>query len=106
MERRPALNSVTGSMLMEKRLYMVYDLIACTVIGTPILERADAAAMRAFNDALAHPESLLGQHPKDFNLLYVGSISEDGLILPVLGDSPQIIATGASWLNLKESANA
>jgi hypothetical protein len=93
-------------MLMEKRLYMVYDVIACTIIGTPILERADAAAMRAFNDALANPESLLGQHPKDFNLLYLGSISADGALYPAPGDSGQIIATGASWLNLKESANA
>ncbi|WNK13787.1 MAG: nonstructural protein [Microvirus sp.] len=88
---------------MNKRLYMVYDLVANTVLGGIMLENADAPAMRAFNDALGNKESLLGQHPKDFNLLYLGEIAEDGTIHDC---GPDIIATGASWSTLRETENA
>ncbi|WNK13261.1 MAG: nonstructural protein [Microvirus sp.] len=89
---------------MNKRLYMVYDLIASTVLPTVILESADAPAMRSFNDALANSQSLLGQHPADFNLLCIGEVTDQGILLPT-GDLP-VIATGAAWLNLKGADNA
>jgi len=87
---------------MNKRLYMVYDLVASTVLGGIMLETADAPAMRAFNDALGNKESLLGQHPRDFNLLYLGDIDDAGQLHPI---APEIIATGASWQTMRESDN-
>jgi len=90
---------------MNKRLYMVYDIIAGTVLPSVIVENADAPAMRAFNDALNNPQSLLGQHPADFKLLFIGETNETGLIVPQL-DCPATIATGAAWLTQKEQNNA
>lgn len=86
---------------MLKQLYMVYDLVAETVLGGIIQETADAPAIRAFHDALGASESLLAQHPKDFNLLLIGSITSDGTV--ITPNQPTIVATGAAWVANKES---
>lgn len=85
---------------MWKQLYMVYDIVAGTVIGGIILETTDAPAIRAFHDALTMKDSLLAQHPADYRLLKLGALDLDGVL--VSGTQPQIIATGAAW---KESQN-
>lgn len=87
---------------MTRRLYTVYDVVAASSLGTVIAESADAPAIRAFNDALANSNSLLGQHPADFNLLYLGELDESGEITPV---KPETIATGKGWLQMKEKEN-
>lgn len=85
---------------MLRQLYMVYDITAETVIGGIILEGSDGPAVRAFRDALATKESVLAQHPEDYNLLHLGSIVSDGKIIT---DGVRIVATGYA---LKELANA
>ena len=67
---------------MPKSLYIVYDLIARSVLGSVIQESSDAPAIRAFYDAMRSKGSLLEQHPADFNLLLVGTILSDGAIIP------------------------
>lgn len=88
---------------MQKNLYMVYDKTAQTTIGGIIQEHRDAPAIRAFHDALGMKDSLLAQHPADYTLLQIGILEEEtGLLLPMLGDSPVVIATGSSWLEAIE----
>ena len=79
-----------------RRVYCIYDLIAGTFLGSPVVERGDAPVIRAFFDILAQKDSTPGQHPADFTLIYCGEISDAGVLLPA--DAPTTIATGASWL--------
>ncbi|WNK14975.1 MAG: nonstructural protein [Microvirus sp.] len=78
-----------------KQLYTVYDVVAATIVGSIIQESLDAPAIRAFHDALKAPQSLLAQHPADYQLLLVGLIGYDGEITPAV--PPKVIATGAAW---------
>jgi len=87
---------------MLKQLYAVYDLVAETIVGGVIQENQDAPAIRAFADALVNPQSLLGQHPRDFNLMLLGSIVSDGTIVPASG-GPVVVATGAALTAVQET---
>lgn len=84
-----------------KRLYQVYDIVAETVIGGIVQESNDAPAIRAFTDALRNKDSLLAQHPEDYQLLALGELFSSGQIVPL--DKPEIILTGKTW---KEMNNA
>lgn len=90
---------------MSKHLYQVFDKCSGCVVGPILAEPHAAPAIRQFHDALASPGSVLGSHPEDFDLLELGEINDKGLILPVLGDSPLIVATGAAWAAAKEKNN-
>lgn len=90
---------------MSKHLYQVYDKVSQTVIGPILVEPHAAPAIRQFHDALSAPGSMLGSHPEDFDLLELGEVKENGLILPVLGESPITVATGAAWAAAKEKSN-
>jgi len=90
---------------MLKSLYMVYDLVAKTVLGGIIQESADPPAIRTFHDALANEQSLLAQHPADFNLILVGTLTDSGTIFSP-PDGPATVATGSAWLSSKENSNA
>lgn len=80
-----------------KSIYSVYDLKSESLIGGLITERLDAPAIRAFHDALdPKNQSILAAHPGDFQLMWLGTIEEDGTIVTnPLG--PQVVATGAQW---------
>ena len=87
---------------MMKRLYVVYDDCAQTVISGVIVGIADARAIRSFHDALKTKDGLLAQHPTDFRLLFVGELDlEGGNIIPSLGGS-LTCATGAQWVETQE----
>lgn len=87
---------------MFKQLYAVYDTVSESIIGGIIIETSDAPAIRAFHDALRMKDSLLAQHPEDYNLVNLAALDPAGYIR--VGETqPQIVATGAAW---KESQNA
>lgn len=86
----------------RKGIYAVRDLVADYILSGLIMEYTDAPAIRAFHDALANPQSMLAQHPKDYVLLDLGEINLDTGV--IIGATPIIIATGSSWLEQKERA--
>lgn len=82
--------------MVRKGIYAVRDLVSENIVSGLIMEGTDAPAIRSFHDALAQPGSQLASHPKDYVLLDLGEIDlETGVII---GVTPIIIATGASWL--------
>nr|QJB18817.1 MAG: nonstructural protein [Microvirus sp.] len=87
---------------MRKNLYMVYDLVAETLIGSVILELTDAPAIRAFHDALRTKESLLAQHPADYQLVSLGELNMETGVM-VASDGYIVVATGQSWLEFTTS---
>jgi len=79
-----------------RNIYTVYDLKSESIIGSLIMERLDAPAIRAFHDALdPKNQSILAAHPADFVLLCLGSLDDSGVIVPAT--EPQQIASGAQW---------
>lgn len=83
---------------MVKKLFAVYDKVAESVTGGIVQEASAAPAVRAFYDALATKGTGLHEHPDDYVLYELGELDvSSGLILPVLGDSPIVVATGTQW---------
>lgn len=90
---------------MTKQIYTVLDKVAGVIIGSLIQEPSDPPAVRAFRDALTARESQLSKHPEDYDLLCVGMIDERGLLLPVLGECPRVVVTGASITAVTEGTD-
>lgn len=83
---------------MVKKLYAVYDKVAGELFGGIVQEPREAPAIRAFYDALGDKQGPFASHPDDYQLLELGELeTETGLILPVLGESPIVVATGLQW---------
>lgn len=81
-----------------------------------------AVAMRFFDDSMRAPNSILAQHPADFDLIQIGDIDEDGTIhpihriemqsgldetdqptvKPVLVTGVETVITGKAWLAAQE----
>lgn len=78
-----------------KKLYTVLDTVSNLILGTVILEQADAPAIRTFHDALSNNQSALATHPADYNLICLGTIyMSTG---EIQAHPPETVATGAQW---------
>lgn len=80
---------------VSRMVHVIYDKVAETFIGQPVLERHSAPVCRLFNQLLADKQTQLGLHPKDYVVLHVGYIEESGRLWPC---EPTVIATGEAWL--------
>lgn len=87
-----------------KRIYAIRDVVAGALIGTLMVFRHDAAAIREFSEACANPESL-GRRAQDYVLLVLAQIDDSGAVshwTPPEDSStafmPQVVLTGAAWL--------
>lgn len=60
---------------MKLGMYAIKD--AKTGFMTPTVDQNDAAALRNFEHAVNHPDSLMHSHPNDFTLCRVGSFDTD-----------------------------
>lgn len=85
---------------MPRCIYAVYDNISQRIIGGLIIEPSAPPAIRAFHDALQHKDSLLAQHPADYNLYFLGHIEDNGTIDPSF--PPECVATGNAWLTAQQ----
>lgn len=84
-----------------RSLYVIYDLVAETWIGQPIVDRHSAPVCRMFNALLADTKTQLYQHPGDFTLLHIGYIDDNGQLTEV---APVTISTGEAWLAMQKDA--
>lgn len=79
-----------------RQMYAVFDIKSESIIGGIVLESRDAPAIRAFHDALTPKNNtVLSQHPEDFELILLGTLMDDGQVIPA--DKPTTIATGTQW---------
>lgn len=56
---------------MKVKLFAVLDS-ASGVYDGPVPAQSELVAMRNFSDLAKNPESVVGKHPADFSLWYVG----------------------------------
>lgn len=85
----------------ERGMYLIYDIVAESFIGTVILEKHPAPACRLFAQLLGDKNTQLFAHPKDYNLIHVGYIADSGAITPIV---IQTVMTGESWVSLNEKS--
>ncbi len=68
---------------MKYGIYSIRDA-AADVFTAPTIDLNDDSAIRAFAQAINHPESLMNFSPSDFSLYRIGSFDvEDGSIEPL-----------------------
>lgn len=82
---------------MEK-IYAIYDTLAKAILGQLQLFRHDAAAIRFFNDVASQQNTIVGQHPNDFELISLGTLGEGEFIFA----QREVVITGAQWLAMQE----
>lgn len=75
---------------MRLGIYIVYDEVADQFIGGVRLHASDAAAVREFTDAAKMDGSHVKQHLADYQLIALGSITEDNHVAP----NKRIVITG------------
>lgn len=76
-----------------QKIFAVYDNVADLIIGGLHIHPHQAPAIRMFGDIAALPNSQIGLHPADFDLLLLGVLNEDHTITPC----KETILTGATW---------
>lgn len=77
-----------------RHIYAVYDNVAQAVIGGLQLHYHDAPAIRMYSDIAHMPESTIGMHPQDYDLLDLGTLTDD----PEIYSARRTVLTGAAWL--------
>lgn len=90
-----------------KQIYAIRDRLAKDLVGMQmyllLVFRTDQQAARYFADAVNDKTSMLNKHPADYELVRVGSIDEQGNIVP---SDPfmNIIITGDALVAVQEPA--
>lgn len=85
--------SSTAPETPTKIIYAVYDNVADDILGGLHIHRHEAAAIRFYGDIATLPDSLIGKHPQDFDLVQLGHINRHGRIVGEF----RIVLTGAQW---------
>lgn len=80
-----------------KRLYAVRDRVAGMCIGGVYVHRNDTAAIRMFSDIASDKQSMIAQHPHDFELLYVAKFDDDSGLC-IAEERPLLVMSGESWV--------
>lgn len=86
---------------MSRKIYSLYDGVAGMLDGQLMLVNRDGPAIRAFFDALGRADTLPGQHPGDYSLVCLGTIEDNGVIVPE-SSGPCVVATGVSWVESRQ----
>lgn len=76
-----------------KYVYAIRDRVANDLAGyyPLVVFRTDAQAVRYLGDSIAAEKSAIGAHPQDYELVKLGSLTDDGRIN---AHDPQVIITG------------
>lgn len=79
----------------DRGIFVIFDKVAEAWIGQPLIEKHPAAAARLFSQLLGDKNTSLSSHPKDYNLVHIGFIKDDGTVEPV---ERNIVLSGEAWV--------
>lgn len=82
-------------------IYAIRDIVAQMLTGGLYLHKHEASAIRFFGDVAADPQSLIGKHPEDFELIQLGYLSIKDEIIP----STKTVLTGTVWKATQNGAS-
>lgn len=78
---------------MPKKIIAIIDTVANDIAGPLHIMQHDAVAIRFFGDVASHPESQIGKHIDDYQLVQLGILDDD---MSIITDK-RIILTGTTW---------
>lgn len=81
---------------MDRQLYAIRDHKAGEIIGGAYaisIHRHDASAVRMFGDIATAQGSAIGQHPEDYALIRLGSLTDDDHLV----GQPETLLEGKLW---------
>lgn len=87
---------------MRQILCGVRDIPARSMIGIPMLFKHPAVATRWFGDLINSKESVVAQHPRDYELVQYGEYDDEADTFD--GIEPLVLLTGAQLLDAQEGA--
>lgn len=87
----------------QRSMFLIYDKISQNFVGQIVVERHPAPVIRLFHQLLGEKNNQIAAHPKDYIVMHIGFIDDDGSITPI---APLTVATGEAWLAAQETANA
>lgn len=89
---------------MQKLLCVIRDRLAESC-GPVMLFTAIPAAIRSFSDVALDPQTTVGRHPEDFDLLQIAFVDEGtGQVTPC--SPPVVLLTGVAWLASQKPVQA
>lgn len=78
-----------------KRIYAIRDKVA-EAFGPLMTFPHDAPAIRAFSDVASDPQTQVGRHPDDFELMELGILDDQAA--EIVSQAPaRVVITGSSW---------
>jgi len=86
------------------KLYAVMDRVARDIFGGVIRCANDEVARRAFHDLLTQKDSPIAGHRGDYDLIQIGTIDNDGYMVPNELEAITI-ARGQDWLDANKETN-
>ncbi|QXP44146.1 MAG: nonstructural protein [Arizlama microvirus] len=88
---------------MIKKLYVVRDTLADNIVGGVLVFPNDPPAVRFFVDILGEKSSVVGRHPDDHSLLYIGSLDESNGSIELPEHGPVVVTTGSAIISMQEA---
>lgn len=90
---------------MPRYIIALEDTLAGDITGVIQIFPHPAPAIRFFGDIASHPESNVGRHIEDYQLVSLGTLNDDNTVTP----DKQVIITGSQWrasqqINAQEKA--
>lgn len=77
----------------EYIVYAIIDNLAKALLGGLHLHKHEASAVRFFADVASMPESMVGRHPQDYDLVQLGFITNTNEI----ERSYKLVLKGSVW---------
>lgn len=82
--------------MMVLKMYAIYDA-KLNAYMRPWCANTHGEATRLFMDNASNPDSMLGRHPEDFVLYYIGEFHEENAVL--VSAKPENLGSAAQYLN-------
>lgn len=78
-----------------RNIYAIWDKVAMAQYGALVMQAHDGPVCRLFYDLLADKDQPMSRHPADYDLLCVGTITDE---CQVTGGVVRAVATGEAYV--------
>lgn len=80
---------------MIENVYCIYDRAASIALKPLLTSRNDVVPLREFKQIANNPESIVHNHPQDFDLMHIGTVNLEAALIE---HSPSRIVVNAAEL--------
>lgn len=83
---------------MRTGIYAIYDTVGEAIVGGLHLHKHEAAATRFYNDVMGTRDTVVGQHPEDYDLLFLGTLEDDEEQMLSGAVPTRTVLSGKQWV--------